>query len=444
MTSSIIQKSKLEGQNRLDSEYYQSELIGFTEKYKNENNIRKLSKTIVHPAEIVREYSEEGILYLLAQGVKENQINLEQSARMPVSVKASLKQNKIERGDVLIVRSGANYGDAGVFEGHNEDVYVCADLLIIKPEKISGEYISTFLNTRLGKKLIKRAGYGAGQPHVAPDSIGDIIIPFSEKIQKEVINIIAKASVESEKAIEGFCRAEKLLLEELGVEDFEVEDDLFFTAKLSEVKSKKRMDADYFQPKYQSLISSLKYAKKLGELVVVKKGLEPGSSTYFEEGKPFIRVSNMSKEGINASDQKYISEELYYKLKSDYQPKIGEVLLTKDATPGIAYVLKEEVDGIISGGILRLKLKEKIEPEYLALCINSIIGKMQATRDAGGSIINHWRPEQVKNILIPILPKQIQENIADLVRKSHESRKKSKELLEEAKRKIEELIEKGA
>ena len=33
--------------------------------------------------------------------------------------------------------------------------------------------------------------------------------------------------------------------------------------------------------------------------------------------------------------------------------------------------------------------------------------------------------------------------IADLVSKSHEARKKSKELLEEAKRKVEEMIEKG-
>lgn len=36
-----------------------------------------------------------------------------------------------------------------------------------------------------------------------------------------------------------------------------------------------------------------------------------------------------------------------------------------------------------------------------------------------------------------------QQKIADLVVKSHEARKKSKELLEEAKRKVEEMIESG-
>jgi len=36
-----------------------------------------------------------------------------------------------------------------------------------------------------------------------------------------------------------------------------------------------------------------------------------------------------------------------------------------------------------------------------------------------------------------------QQKIAVLVRQSHEARKKAKELLEEAKRKVEEMIEKG-
>ena len=119
---------------------------------------------------------------------------------------------------------------------------------------------------------------------------------------------------------------------------------------------------------------------------------------------------------------------------------IGEILLTKDATPGIAYVLREPIEGIISSGIMRLKLKEDIESEYLALCINSIIGQMQIERDAGGSIIIHWKPEQIKKLQIPILSKSIQQKIADLIRKSHEARKKAKGLLEEAKHKVEKVI----
>ena len=49
----------------------------------------------------------------------------------------------------------------------------------------------------------------------------------------------------------------------------------------------------------------------------------------------------------------------------------------------------------------------------------------------------------MENLWIPSVKVETQQKIADLVRKSHGARKKSKELLEEAKRKVEEMIEKG-
>ncbi|MEX2033114.1 MAG: restriction endonuclease subunit S, partial [Candidatus Colwellbacteria bacterium] len=178
-------------------------------------------------------------------------------------------------------------------------------------------------------------------------------------------------------------------------------------------------------------------AKLVDEIVSVKKGIEPGAEAYQDEGKLFIRVSSLSKNGVEDKDQKYLSDELYQKLKKNYEPGVGEILLTKDATPGIAYAVKEPIEGIISGGILRLKSKnEKVENEYLALCLNSIIGQMQAERDGGGSIITHWRPEQVKSVLVPVLPKPTQQKIADLVQKSHEARSKAKQLLAQAKNRV--------
>jgi type I restriction enzyme S subunit len=51
---------------------------------------------------------------------------------------------------------------------------------------------------------------------------------------------------------------------------------------------------------------------------------------------------------------------------------------------------------------------------------------MQIERDAGGSVIAHWKPEQIKKLKIPILSKTIQIKIADLVHKSHRACQKAK------------------
>ena len=66
---------------------------------------------------------------------------------------------------------------------------------------------------------------------------------------------------------------------------------------------------------------------------------------------------------------------------------------------------------------------------------------MQIERDAGGSVIAHWKPEQIKKLQVSILSKSIQQKIADMVHQSHQASKKAKELLEKAKREVEESIE---
>lgn len=155
---------------------------------------------------------------------------------------------------------------------------------------------------------------------------------------------------------------------------------------------------------------------------------------------PFVRVSNLSP--FEITEEKYISDKLYAEL-SQHQPQKGKILFSKDGTPGIAYHLNEKPKKILpSGGILRLKLKNKqINEDYLALVLNSIIVQEQINRDVGGSIILHWRPDQVKETLIPILSEDKQFQIQQKITESFNLRKLSKHLLECAKCAVEIAIE---
>jgi type I restriction enzyme S subunit len=58
-----------------------------------------------------------------------------------------------------------------------------------------------------------------------------------------------------------------------------------------------------------------------------------------------------------------------------------------------------------------------------------------------GQLFVYWKPELIKKFQVSILPKSIQRTIADMVHQSHQARKKAKELLEKAKREVEEFIE---
>ena len=448
ITYSIIQKSQLEGALRLDAEYYQPEYLEVKKiltKIRHEP-LKNFVGKIIHPQEVKREYIESGYLFLLSQNLRENYLDFSDKFYIDDKTAKQITKNLLDNGDIVTVRTG-NIGLSSVIWGFKEKIYASADVIVIKNPKISPFYISTFLNSKFGKLYLNRIIYGALQPHITPKLLGEIPIPLLDKLSIRKIHELIETALNNFKQSEVFySQAENLLLEELGLKDFKIEDDLSYIVNLSQIKSAHRADAEYFQPKYEKILSKIKCKmERLVNLLMpkegIRKGIEIGSEQYQEGGKLFIRVSNLSKHGLVDRDQKYLSEELYQKLKKEFEPKVGEILLTKDATPGIAYLLKESLKGIIAGGILRLKAKPDINPEYLTLVINSVVGQIQVERDTGGSVIFHWRPDQIKNLLIPILPKPTQQKIADLVQKSHEARKRAKQLLEEAKRKVEKLIE---
>ena len=442
MTYSIIQKSQLEGGLRLNAEYYQPEYLKIRENIKNIGffNFGDIITAFGSGKNLPQTDNASFIKFVRTQNVRpiiidDNGMSFTQQKNYP----------KLNYGDLLFVRVGEGVGNSSVVTKNFQDTTFSDNVIRIRIKNVNPFYVSVLLNSKIGSLLMEQIKKGSARSLISRENLNSLRIPKIIQEQQiyfeDIVNQSEKLIIESEKI---YSQAENLLLEELGIKDFEIDDDLSYIVNLSEIKSAHRADAEYFQPKYEKIIFLIRAngGTMLGDLATMKKGIEPGSEVYQDEGKLFIRVSSLSKNGLEDKDQKYLSDELYQKLKKNYEPKVGEILLTKDATPGIAYVVKEPIEGIVSSGILRLKLKnEKVENEYLALCLNSVIGQTQAERDGGGSIITHWRPEQIKNVLIPILPKPTQQKIADLVQKSHEARKKAKELLEEAKQKVENAIE---
>lgn len=66
---------------------------------------------------------------------------------------------------------------------------------------------------------------------------------------------------------------------------------------------------------------------------------------------------------------------------------------------------------------------------------------MQAERDAGGSIILHWRVSEIENVVVPIIEIEKQKEIAGLIEESLGLKKQSEDLLELAKTAVEMAIE---
>ena len=124
--------------------------------------------------------------------------------------------------------------------------------------------------------------------------------------------------------------------------------------------------------------------------------------------------------------------------KDVIRPKQDTILMSKDGSIGIAYKVEKDEDFITSSAILHLQIiDDNILPDYLTLVINSKVVQMQAERDAGGSIIQHWKPSEISNVVIPILPMEKQQEISQKVQESFRLRNESKRLLNVAKTALE-------
>lgn len=450
---SVVKLSQVEGALRLDADYYQPE-------YMETKNRLSMIKTVVllkdiagittGPAYSSKEMGENFDIPMARIGDVTNKTDVGDWIKLSKEEFEKFDCKKIENLDILMTMTGdpPDVGKCNLIKISNDRTLAFNQRVAKVSAKISPYYLFAYLSTEIARNQSERSALGIRQRNVGINDLKNIrvVLPSSNTLRLTIDNLVSQYLAELENSKSLYSQAENLLLEGLGLKDFKLKYELSYTANLSQAFGLRRIDAEYFQLAYDKLLQQLATRVELKPLVNflldIKKGIEVGGEQYQEEGKPFIRVSNLSVDGLIERDQKYVSETLYGELAKHYEPKNGELLLTKDATPGIAYVLKESIEGIISSGILRITIDEsQIKKEYLALCIVSIIGKMQVERDSGGSVIIHWKPAQIKKLQVPLLPNETQQRIASLVEQSHEARRKAKQLLEQAKRKVERMIE---
>lgn len=357
----------------------------------------------------------------------------------------SLPQYHLKKGDILVTVVGMNFGLCAIIFDENEGaIFSCKSSLLTNP-RIDPLFFITYLSCKYGYSLIRRGKRGAAQPGINLFDIKNVPIPeTSSTFQKMISDIVYIAKDYLDKSKEQYQQASEILLNQLGLQEWKPFHELTYISNYSNSIGSDRLDAEFFQPKFNDMFNQLKPSIKLeqlGIIVTLTKGIEVGGKSYLDEGIPFWRVSNISKLGIEHDNCNYISDQLYQKYRSLYEPKQGEILLTKDATPGIAFYLDRSLKGIISGGILRLSIIKDIPPQYLEIVLNSIFVQQQIEQHSGGSIIKHWKPDEVRKTLIPRLKSSIESKISDLVKLSHENRLLSNKHIEKAKRAIEISIE---
>lgn len=451
---SEIFKSELERTARIDSEFYAKENLKSLEVIN-----RKAPKSLTeylnvsdgNHMSISEHFTNDAIPYYRGGDIYNFFIEQTQKPlNIPESVYAwpHMKRSHLQKGDVLISIVGAIIGNLSLVKTNSKATCSCK-LAILRPKSIEPEFAAIFLQSKYGQNQIQKFRRGSGQTGLILEDFDQLLLPtLDAKFRLAIKEFVDLAFIKLESSKDKYNQAENLLLENLGLADFQPSQEPVNVKSFSDsFGNSGRLDSEYYQVKYEQVVERIKSTNydRLVDIVNIKKSIEPGSAHYSENGFPFVRVSDYDKFGFSTPN-KYLSDyfckenaEQIKKLK----PKKETILFSKDGSVGTAYMLRKDADFITSSAILHLTVKDKtkIIPEYLTLALNSKLVQMQAERDAGGSIILHWRVSEIENVVVPVIDFDKQREIADLVEESFKLKKQSEHLLEVAKSAVEMAIE---
>lgn len=456
---SIIQKSQLEGAVRIDAEYYQPEYLEIVSKVSKipHDTLENISESLLsfgaYSLTNFIQWKDSGIPFITAEDVKEGFINLENPRFIDEKVDEILEKSRVHENEVLLAMSG-KVGDAAVAVSIPSRLNSNQDVVKIKLKKnYSPYFLAIFLNSKFGRKQVLRLPVGSVQQHIFLWQTKSLLIPkFSKEFILKIEQRYKSGLNELQNSKIFYQQAEKLLLKELGLADFKPREDLSFIANLSEVEKSNRVDSDFFQPKYEEMLHKIMKSRQSNTLIDNFDILRGKNFAYAEDGEVgVIKTKQLGKQ--------FISFEVEDKAKSEIIEKENLTLIKNSdvifASMGVGslgktnifYEFENErgkftIDSTLR--IFRYKENGSILPEVLSIYLSSWIGQELIYKYVVGSsgIISIYE-NYLESFPSPILEKAKQKEIAELVRKSHEARKKSKELLEEAKRKVEEMIEKG-
>ncbi len=388
----------------------------------------------------------KGVKYISAKCVKENGFSIDNCLYVSYKQNNANPRTQLRKNDIIITTVGT-IGNVAVVDEEilpsNCDRHVGIIRLNIQDEYYP-YFISSFMNSKYGRFQSIRESAGNVQLNLYISNIGRILIPSVNGEEQQIAQKTKKAYELKQLSQALYTQAQDLLERELGLDKLKFEKSLTYEAKLSEVVENSKFSSYFFQPKY------LQLEKLLQPISVKLKFLIKSYSSGFaftkkhlaknETKNKLIKINNINPKGITLDACDFLNETGRLAGKNEITVD-GDILIGMSGTIGISGVIDKEYEGcFINQRILRIRPIESIPNQYLALILNSIIGQMQLIRVGTGGVQINISASDILNINIPRIENKENE-IADLLESSKKAKTESEQLLEQAKRRVEELIE---
>ena len=453
MQYSIVPYAEIDLGNRIDAEYFQPTYLELEKRLESLNgiplrNFCSITGSAFYPA--ATHLYESGdlpfiryvdcISYPIVTTRQNNSFE-----KIPTYFANEQKNIKtLSRGEIVITKVGSPCYASII---HDLDV-VALSRTVLGLKSIHGinpYYLVVYLRSKYGFSQLVRERELTIQYQLTLDRVGSVLIfkPKNEILEEK----IAQSFLLYEEAIKNsellFKEAQNLLLSELGLANWQPKHRLSFVRNFSEVEKSARIDAEYFQPKYDEIVNAIKsYAggwDSLGNLVRHKKqNFTPKDKEIYK----YIELSNIAGNGEITDCTLAEGQDLPSRARRKVAK--GDVIVSsiEGSLSSIALVGKEYHQALCSTGFHVINA-QKINSETLLVLLKSTVGQLQLKKGCSGTILTAINNDEFSRIILPIISQEKQLEIQTKVSESFALRAKSKSLLEAAKRAVEMAIEEG-
>ncbi|MBN2124314.1 MAG: hypothetical protein JW821_08470 [Deltaproteobacteria bacterium] len=442
---SNLNYSEVEEFSRTDAEFFRPEYQKYFQRLK-----RLGAEKISHFAYITDgihaspDIVEDGIRYISAKCVKDNEFIIDNCIHISHKQNAQNPRTQLLAEDVIITTVGT-IGNVAVVEPQitpcNCDRHV--GIIRIKDNQVSPYYLSTFLNSKYGRFQSLRESAGNVQLNLYIKNIGHIEVPRLGRHEEEIASGTKQAYRLRIKAKTLYLQSQRILKSEIGLDKLKFKKPVGYTARFSELEQSRRADPEHFYPAFQNLVSGLPNSIHLAplgsQLNFCQRGKQPH---YSDKGLPVINSKHVQNNKVVFEDNRLA----ILNNGNDPQIRYGDILLngTGRGTLGRAAPYLIENPAIPDNHVTILR-SLALDPAYLSFYLNSQAGQLQVEmhqRGTSGQL--ELYPFDIRKFLVWVAPESFQKEIRKLYNQSAESERRSKELLQQAKARVEQLIEEAA
>jgi restriction endonuclease S subunit len=393
------------------------------------------------------DYSEESDVKLVsATSPRENYFDF--SRNVFISKESHLRNPRtaLKVGDVIISTVGTIGNSAVVTASDlpaNSDRHV--GIIRIINTQFLPNYVSTFLLSKYGRFQTLRESTENVQLNLFIYKIKTLkIANLSIYFQKKIDEMVCLANNNREQSQILYRQAEELLLETLGLKDFQP------SQTGTNIKSFKesflatgRLDAEYYQPKYEDYVRLIRNYPGGFELLQAACNLKDSNFTPDETKEyQYIELSDIGKSGNITGCMFAQGKELPSRARRKINANDVVISSIEGSLESCAFVTEDYDNALCSTGFYVIS-SDKINSETLLVLFKSEVMQNILKQNCSGTILTAINKTEFQNIPVPLIGKDIQQQIAELIRESFVLRRESERLLEEAKEMVEKEIEKS-